>query len=367
MKNILFITAFPPNNKSAGDKYTKIFIEQLSAYFKIDLIYFSYKNSETYQIPNSNVRIIDRLLLSSAIKLGNAVLHPTYYPLFSVRYRTKIRKMIEGYIAKNGYSCVVLNYSQVFLYGLYLPGSPKILITHDVIYQRVKRSSNRILSAFCHSSESRVISSPNATVFTFSPKDISLLKDIYNVDAMLTNSYLEDEVLEAIPSQLSDYFVLFGNWRRADNTQGLMWFFKNVYPHVQQKRIKIVGANMPQKAFKLLSSYSNVEYLGFVDNPYPLIANSIAVIAPLFSGAGIKVKVVESLACGAPVLGTAVAFEGVSTICNNFMLHAETAAEYIHSMNEIHFSISERVHSKRTFLKNHISGSIVDFIRESYE
>ena len=60
--------------------------------------------------------------------------------------------------------------------------------------------------------------------------------------------------------------------------------------------------------------------LGFVDNPYKIMSESLGLIAPLFHGAGIKVKVIESLACGTPVIGTEVAFEGIDFIENKYLI-----------------------------------------------
>lgn len=57
-----------------------------------------------------------------------------------------------------------------------------------------------------------------------------------------------------------------------------------------------------------------MEYLGFMDNPYVQIAKCQALIAPLFNGAGVKVKVIEALALGTPVIGTDIAFEGIENI-----------------------------------------------------
>ena len=47
------------------------------------------------------------------------------------------------------------------------------------------------------------------------------------------------------------------------------------------------------------------------------MGRSRALIAPLFKGAGVKVKVVEALCCGTPVLGTSVALEGIPNVAGN--------------------------------------------------
>ena len=51
-----------------------------------------------------------------------------------------------------------------------------------------------------------------------------------------------------------------------------------------------------------------------MNNPLEIIAQSSAVLVPLFQGAGVKVKVVDSFTVGTPVIGTELAFEGIPDV-----------------------------------------------------
>ena len=46
MKKILFITAFPPNRKTAGQNYSRELLNSLVNKFTIDLISFTYPNHD---------------------------------------------------------------------------------------------------------------------------------------------------------------------------------------------------------------------------------------------------------------------------------------------------------------------------------
>jgi hypothetical protein len=72
---------------------------------------------------------------------------------------------------------------------------------------------------------------------------------------------------------------------------------------------------------------NNIDYLGFVDRPLDIIYTSCAVIAPLFTGAGVKVKVIDSFTTGTPVIGTNITFEGLPFF-DNLVYHAEKTQEY---------------------------------------
>jgi len=58
---------------------------------------------------------------------------------------------------------------------------------------------------------------------------------------------------------------------------------------------------------------TNIEALGFVDDLTPLFRNCRVFIAPLGEGGGIKIKVLEAMAHGVPVVTTPVGAEGIAT------------------------------------------------------
>ena len=286
------------------------------------------------------------------------------FPLFSVRYNHKYRNFIKGVIGKHEYKAVFLNYSQVFKYGTMFNNIPIFCLSHDIIYQRTFRQKVPCMTKWAYSTEKRILNSFDSTIFTFSHKDCKLLKELYCISSYPTNFYLDDNTLKATPSDGKfDYFVLFGAWCRKENTYGLEWFFDRVYPKISEKpKVKIIGSKLNQEIVQRLTKYSEVEYLGFVDNPYPLIANAKAVLAPLFHGAGVKVKVIESLACGTPVIGTDVAFEGISSKYSEFMYVANDASTFLNNLHCICSNLEKRIEMKNMFLDTYNTYNIPQYI-----
>ena len=106
----------------------------------------------------------------------------------------------------------------------------------------------------------------------------------------------------------------------------------------------------------------NFEYLGFVDNPYPIIANALAEIAPLRKGAGVKVKCIDALGCGTPIIGTAVAFEGIPSEFSEFMINAETVDDYVSAIKDLNLTIEERIRFKKFFIERYNKKTILKYI-----
>ena len=363
MKKILFLTPFVPSNRAGGENFTRLLMEKLSQSCKIDLIYFRYKEDPLYEEPNSNIRIVGLVENSTFVKLRHAILHPLTHPMFTVRFSRCLLKKMKELILENHYDLLYLDHSQMFLYGKFFPKLPKVLMSHDVMAQRFARSGNWLSKKMILRGEGSLMRVPNSTIFTFSEKDSKIIRTAYGVDSYVTNFFLDETTENAVPQQIEKRLVFFGKWNRADNFDGLKWFFDKVYEKIDPDfQIVIIGKWLPEDFKKRLARCSNVCYMGFVENPYEIIANSWATISPLFSGAGVKVKVVESLACGTPVIGNEISFEGLSSDYALFMLGAQTENDFANTINSLDISLRERQEFKKMFAKKYEKQSILNYL-----
>jgi glycosyltransferase involved in cell wall biosynthesis len=86
-----------------------------------------------------------------------------------------------------------------------------------------------------------------------------------------------------------------------------------------------VGSNITPDVATLAGP--TVDVMGFVENLDPILDGIRLTIAPLRYGAGVKGKVTMSMCNGIPVVGTAIAFEGMSLTNGVEMLAADAAIE----------------------------------------
>jgi len=102
------------------------------------------------------------------------------------------------------------------------------------------------------------------------------------------------------------------NWQ--PNTGGLNWFIESVWPSVLQKipgaTLRIAGRHS-DKARALLSGGKNISFEGEPDDARSFIASNNVMIAPLFAGSGLRIKIIDALSTGRPVVATPVAAEGI--------------------------------------------------------
>lgn len=360
MKKILFITAFPPSNIGAGVNYTRQLLNELSSFINVDLIYF-YSNEEVKEL-SPNINTLYKFRINRFFKLFSVLKLPVLFPLFTAKFSFHKLKIIKEFIKKKKYNYIYFDFSQTFLYNKYIDHNNKILMCHDVIAQRYFRE-NKFFGFWAKLSEKWILQG-NATIFTFSEKDSLLLSNWYKKSSIPTNFYFSQNVINTFPKLIENYFVFFAMWQRPDNYLGLKWFIEKILPFFPDKKFKIIGAKLPPYIIQLLKLHKNIEYLGFIDDPYSIISNSQALISPLFKGAGIKVKVLDSLAVGCPVIGTDISFEGISNNYKELIFMANTTLEFIRIIKKINVPIETRLRIKELFINDIKKRNIISYLKK---
>lgn len=338
-------------------------MEDLSKSFKIDLVYFRNQGDNFYEPANENILIKHIFTTTTLTKLLSAISIPFIFPLFTAKFSLSKLLKLKKFIRSEAYDFLYFDFSQMFLYGKCINHDKTVFMSHDVIGQRYERK-HKLIGSWAKISEKWILNNCN-NVYTFSQKDSSLLNNWYNISSVPTSFYFEKNVEDAVPDKIGSYFVFFAMWKRPDNYEGLNWFLKNVLPQLNDISFKIIGTGLPENIKTSISTYKNVEYLGFVDNPYPIIANSLALVSPLFQGAGVKVKVLDALAVGTPIIGTEISFEGIDETYSSFMYRADTAYEFIEKLRTINVPLEARQDLKEIFIKKTKSKEIIKYLQSN--
>lgn len=110
-------------------------------------------------------------------------------------------------------------------------------------------------------------------------------------------------------------FLFLGNLMFPPNSAALMLLL-NAMPGIIESlpnvRINIVGRGASRRHRDGAAPFgSRLCFLDFVNDLEPLLASSAALLAPIIFGTGVKIKILDALAYGVPVIGTMAAFDGV--------------------------------------------------------
>jgi glycosyltransferase involved in cell wall biosynthesis len=100
------------------------------------------------------------------------------------------------------------------------------------------------------------------------------------------------------------------------NAEGVTWFVREIFPRIRDELranhivLHFCGSHPPENLVALHNG-TNVFVHGFVDDIEAMLDQAHLLMVPLLSGAGIRVKIVEAMSAGVPVLSTSKGCEGI--------------------------------------------------------
>lgn len=122
------------------------------------------------------------------------------------------------------------------------------------------------------------------------------------------------------------------------NQEGLVWFIKNIWQGIQEMhtdvRFYVAGRNAPSWLVRLFSDF-RVDYKGEVDDACSFMASKAIMVVPLFSGSGMRVKIIEAMAAGKAVVTTSVGAEGIDLKDGVHLVIADNEKEFISGIEKL--------------------------------
>jgi len=116
--------------------------------------------------------------------------------------------------------------------------------------------------------------------------------------------------------EVQNKLVWLGGFDHYPNRQGIHYFLEKVYPLVKQKKsdvsVDIVGGGVTDDIRLLAGKPPGVHLTGYVDDPAHYIQRASVFVAPIISGGGTKLKVLEAMAAGKAIVSTSIGCEGIN-------------------------------------------------------
>jgi glycosyltransferase involved in cell wall biosynthesis len=120
------------------------------------------------------------------------------------------------------------------------------------------------------------------------------------------------------------------------NREGLAWFCARCWPELRNRlpgiRLRIVGAGSDGP---LLPAESGVDGLGWIANPAAEIATWSALIVPIRTGGGTRIKILDGFSRMCPVVSTSFGARGYDLSHGNELLLADTPGQFIQACAQI--------------------------------
>jgi glycosyltransferase involved in cell wall biosynthesis len=140
------------------------------------------------------------------------------------------------------------------------------------------------------------------------------------------------------PSPERRRVVFVGSMNYQPNIDAAVSFARDVWPLARARRpewtFTVVGSK-PAPPVLALRGEPGVEVTGAVDDVRPYYREAVAAVVPLRSGGGTRLKILEAMAAGTPVVSTALGAEGLAVSPGANFLIAESVPEWLAQLDAL--------------------------------
>lgn len=266
----------------------------------------------------------------------------------------KMKLLIDQELSLGKYDVVLVHLIRMAPYVIGRNDIQKVLEMTDAISLNYARSrqyrSGGLLGIMYRIEEERVRRYEQRCIERF---DFSVVVSGVDRDHLIKTSNKErHQKIKVIPHGVQDLFlkydfqdydpnllVFIGNLRTLQNNDAILYFVKEIYPfiklHRPAARLRIVGAN-PSKVVRNLDNKNGVKVTGKVENIVDYVKDACVSVSPIRIGAGMRGKILESMAMGIPVVATSVGVEGIEEArSDNHLLIADTPESFANAVIKV--------------------------------
>lgn len=295
-------------------------------------------------------------------------------PYHLVRFSSQMfENALKEELSKHAYHVVLFEGLFVMPYHRMTNGIFTVYRAHNIeseIWQRVAANKRNLLKKWYLLSlaqrlekyEKKAINTPDL-VLTLTQRDESILKSmgckkltyVSKAGISISSSNHQRHLIQ----YPGIFFIGALDW--LPNQEGLLWFLRSIWTklHVQYPELifDVAGRNAPMWLQQKIKEYPNVNFHGEIDDAKDFIQRKAIMVVPLFSGSGIRIKILEGMSLGKTIVTTSIGAEGIPAIHSKHILIADSQEQFL---SAIQMLLSE----KQTF--ESIGLQAFEFVNQHY-
>jgi polysaccharide biosynthesis protein PslH len=242
--------------------------------------------------------------------------------------RREMRNLIDDLVKKNRFDVVHADQLNMAQYALRVPAPCRALDAHNalwLLYRRLWETMSPGPKKWLLGRDWRLLKHYEGemlrrfdTVLAVSEEDRAALQEAagepikINIIPITVDT---DEFVPVVRDPSAGRLLHIGTMYWPPNVDGVIWFIKEVLPLIHAKRpeveFDVVGARPPQELLDQAAKSREVNVTGYVEDPTPYLRKAGAMVVPLRAGGGMRVKILNALAQGLPVVTTSIGCEGI--------------------------------------------------------
>lgn len=224
---------------------------------------------------------------------------------------------------------------------------PSVLFQHNMeamIWKRLAESSSNPLKGWYLNGQysrfsrwERRLSKIFNGVVTVSPEDTHYARSHYGLENVLGDVATGVDVdflapRKVITDQSAGIIGFLGSMDWLANIQAVHYFVEEIYPQLKKTCpevcFRVIGRNPPAAIRQLALDDKSIEVTGSVDDVRPWLKECDLMVVPLLSGGGTRIKILEAMAMGVPVVSTTIGAEGLGLLADEHVVIADDADEF---------------------------------------
>lgn len=277
----------------------------------------------------------------------------TSQPFLMVRDdRAAMRQLVDRVASETRFDVVHADQLNMAQYAARVPGARKILDAHNALWLLYKRLWEtmgfgpkkwllgrdwRLFKRY----EGQMCREFDA-VLAVSQEDKAALEEAagQSLDITVIPIAIDTDEVTPVARQLgADHILHIGTMYWPPNIDAVKWFVHEVYPIIRQQRpdvqFDVVGSRPPAELLALNDTSLGINVTGYVKDPTPYHQRAAVIVVPLRAGGGMRVKILNALAQGLPVVSTALGVEGIAAVPGRDLLVANTAETFAEAVIQV--------------------------------
>lgn len=291
-----------------------------------------------YTVPMERSLVRDGLAMVRSLLTGQ--------PWMMVRDdRRAMRSLVDRLAVEQHFDVAHADQLNMGQYATRVPGVFKVLDAHNALWLLYKRLWEtmppgprkwllgrdwRLLKSY----EGRLVREFDA-IMAVSHEDKVALQEAAGrpVEIVVIPIAIDTDEVTVVQREAEPKHILhIGTMYWPPNIDAVDWFIREVYPLVRQQRpdvqFDVVGSRPPAELLALNNAGLGINVTGYVEDPTPYQRCAAAMIVPLLAGGGMRVKILNGLAEGIPIVSTTLGYEGIEVTPGRDILVGDTPDEF---------------------------------------